>query len=548
MDAFRRDFLKLAASGAAGAAAGSVLATGAQAQAAPVPSAGSGIYDVRAFGATGDGKTIDTPAINKALQTAHANGGGTVRVPPGTYVCYSIHLKSNTIFYLEQGATIVAGPVPLDGTTTGGFDPAGPPQPWEAYQDYGHNHWHNSMIWGENLENFAIMGPGLIWGRGISVGRPKGYTAQPYDEHELTWQGLPGVANKMIALKNCRNVILRDLSLLKGGNFCILATGVDNLTIDNLKIDTNRDGIDIDCCHNVRITNCSVNSPYDDGISPKSSFALGYPRATENLTISNCFMTGAFIPGTMLDGTWKRWPANTKVHRNGRIKCGTESNGGFKNIAITNCVFEGGWGFALETVDGALLEEITFTGITMRDIVNTPILLRLGSRLRGPKGTKVGQLRRVILSNIVSYNSASEFGGGGIIAGIPGHSIADIKVNDCYFQHRAEAGIESTGRVPPENASAYPDPSMFGALPASGFFVRHVNNIEFTNVEIACADRDPRPAFWLGDVDGADFFFVKAPKAAAGNTISMHDVRDLRTVATRNVADLQEERIDSKVL
>lgn len=548
MDAFRRDFLKLAGAGAAGAAAGSVLTTGAHAQAAPAPPAGSSVYDVRTFGASGDGKTIDTPAINRALEIASANGGGTVRVPAGTYVCYSIHLKSNTILYLEAGSTIVAGPVPLTGTTTGGFDPAGPPQPWEAYQDYGHNHWHNSMIWGENIENFAIMGTGLIWGRGISVGRPKGYTAQPYDKHELTWQGLPGVANKIIALKNCRNVIFRDFSMLKGGNFCILATGVDNLTIDNLKIDTNRDGIDVDCCHNVRITNCSINSPYDDGISPKSSYALGYLRATENLTISNCYMTGAFIPGTLLDGTWKRWPADAKVHRNGRIKCGTESNGGFKNIAITNCVFEGGYGFALETVDGALLEEVTFTGITMRDITNTPILLRLGSRLRGPKGTKVGQLRRVILSNIVSYNSASEFGGGGIIAGIPGHSIEDIKVNDCYFHHRAEAGIESAGRVPPENASAYPDPNMFGALPCSGFFVRHVNNIEFTNVEIAYTDHDPRPAFWLGDVDGADFFFAKAPKATAGNTISMHKVKDLRTVATRNVADLQEENVVSKVV
>ncbi len=549
MDVFRRDFLKLAGAGVAGATTSTILSPGAQAYAAAIPATGiSGVFDVRTFGATGDGKTIDTPAINKAIETANAKGGGTVRVPPGTYVCYSIHLKSNIVLYLEQGATIVAGPVPLAGTTTGGFDPAVPPQPWEAYQDFEHNHWHNSMIWGEDIENCAIMGPGLIWGRGLSVGRPVNYKEQPYDEHELTWQGLPGVANKIISLKNCRNVILRDFSMLKGGNFCILATAVDNLTIDNLKIDTNRDGIDVDGCRNTRITNCSVNSPYDDGITPKSSFALGYLRATENLTISNCYMTGAYIPGTMLDGTWKLWPEGIKVHRNGRIKCGTESNGGFKNIAITNCVFDGGYGFALESVDGALLEDITFTGITMRNIANTPIMLRLGSRLRGPEGTKVGTLKRIILSNIVSYNSATEFGGGGIIAGIPGHNIEDIKVNNCYFHHRGGAGKETAGGIPPESESAYPDPNMFGALPSSGFYVRHVNNIEFTNVEIAYSGSDPRPAFWLSGVDGADFFRVKAPKATAGNTISMNDVKDFRTLATRNVADMHEESFDSKLL
>ncbi len=546
MDAFRRDFLKLAGAGVVGTAS-TILTTGAHAEPAPTPTLGTtGLYDVRMFGATGDGKTIDTAAINKALETANAQGGGTVRVPPGSYVCYSIHLKSNVILYLEQGSMIVAGPVSLEGTTTGGFDKAEPDQPWEEYQDYGHNHWHNSMIWGENLENFGIMGPGLIWGRGISVGRPKGYTEQPYDVHELTWQGLPGVANKIIALKNCRNAILRDFSMLKGGNFCILATAVDNLTIDNLKIDTNRDGIDIDCCRNVRVSNCSVNSPYDDGITPKSSFALGYLRSTENLTISNCYVTGAYIPGTMLDGTWKKWPASATTHRNGRIKCGTESNGGFKNIAISNCVFEGGWGFALESVDGSLLEDITFTGITMRDIQNTPILLRLGSRLRGPKGTAVGTLKRVILSNIVSYNCKGEFGAGGIIAGIAGHNVEDIKVSDCYF-HQAGGGTKAmAAKVPGEEASSYPDPGMFGTLPASGFYVRHAANVEFTNVEIAVEQPDERPVFWMNAVDGVDLFRVKTPKDMAGKILLLDDVKDIRTLASRNLADMHEADVSRK--
>src|SRR6201981_3636146 len=352
----RRKFLKIAG---AGAFAIPAVMSGQQNSPGELgPGNRSGMFEVRAFGAKGDGSTIDTPAINRAIEAA-AVAGGTVRFAPGQYLCYSIHLKSNVALYLEQGAVIVAADALPEGQS-GGYDEPEPEQAWEAYQDYGHNHWHNSLIWGEGLNDISIGGPGLIWGKGLS----RGWGAGPIAEN-------PGVANKAIALKNCRNVLLRDFSILHGGHFGILATAVDNLTIDNLKIDTNRDGMDIDCCRNVRVSNCSVNSPWDDGICLKSSFALGYARATENVTITNCYVTGAYLLGTMLDGTWKRWEAGSKIVPTGRIKCGTESNGGFKNITISNCVFESCRGFALESVDGALLEDITFTGVTMRDIRNS---------------------------------------------------------------------------------------------------------------------------------------------------------------------------------
>ncbi|HEY6181832.1 MAG TPA: right-handed parallel beta-helix repeat-containing protein, partial [Terriglobales bacterium] len=151
--------------------------------------------------------------------------------------------------YLESGATILAAPTPLEGTTNG-YDPVEPQGAWEPYQDYGHNHWHNSLIWGESIHDVAIMGPGLIWGKGLSRGLGR--------DKDLPLSGNPGVGNKAIALKNCYNVTLRDFSILQGGWFGILATGVDNFTIDNLKIDTNRDGIDIDCCKNVRVSNCRL--------------------------------------------------------------------------------------------------------------------------------------------------------------------------------------------------------------------------------------------------------------------------------------------------
>ena len=122
----------------------------------------------------------------------------------------------------------------------------------------------------------------------------------------------------------------RDIAILAAGHFGILATGVDNLTLEDLKIDTNRDGINVDCCRNVRISKCSVSSPWDDGICLKSSFAPGEARATENVTISDCYLTGGFALGAMLDGTFRRKPMQGSLR--GRIKCGTELNGGFRNI------------------------------------------------------------------------------------------------------------------------------------------------------------------------------------------------------------------------
>jgi len=313
----RRSFLQVAGAGIAGVALGAAHPSSAQSGAA-----GSGppaLHDARTFGARGDGKIVDTPAINRAIEAVASAGGGTLFFPAGTYLCYTIRLRSKVSLYLDRGATILAAE-----TGSGGSYDAAEPMQWDKYQDYGHSHWHNSLILGEGINDVSIVGPGLIWGKGLSRGTGR---EQPKAED-------PGVGNKAIALKNCRNVLLRDFSILHGGHFGILATGADNFTIDNLTIDTNRDGIDIDCCRNVRVSNCSVNSPWDDGICLKSSFGLGYARATENVAITNCLVSG-YEEGSLLDGTFKRTLARPNFQPTGRIKFGTESNGGFKNITVS---------------------------------------------------------------------------------------------------------------------------------------------------------------------------------------------------------------------
>lgn len=483
------------------------------------------VFDVREFGAKGDGKAVDSAAINRAIEAAANSGGGLVVCPAGTYLSYSIHLKSKVALELAIGSTILAADPPSQ-TNAEGYDLAESNQPWEAYQDFGHNHWHNSLICGENLEDVTIHGPGLIWGKGLSRGEGSGPVAE-----------VPGVANKAIALKNCRNVLLRDFSILHGGHFGILATGVHNLTVDNLKIDTQRDGIDVDCCRNVRISNCTVNSPWDDAICLKSSFALGYACDTEMVTISDCLVSGSYKEGAVLDASFKRFPAGSDVDRNGRIKFGTESNGGFKNIAISNCVFDGCFGVAIISVDGAHIEDVSISNITMRGTVASPIFLRLGSRMRGPAGTPVGHIRRVNISNIVSSNPSSQICS--MIAGIPGHPVEDVKISNVLIQHPG-GGTHSDAMLQlPEKEKEYPEPTMFGTTPAHAFYIRHAKRVEIRDFKILSEQADERPCFILQDVDGADFSSIRFPDTQKAPRFLLIDVKAVTVQGSGPLADTE---------
>jgi polygalacturonase len=522
----------------------------------------AGVYDVRAFGARGDGKTLDTSSINRAIDAAAAAGGGTVRFPAGIYLSFSIHLKSNVALYLDQGATLLAA----DPKESQGSYDLPEPNEWDMYQDFGHSHWQNSLIWGIGLENVSILGPGLINGKGLTRRSPRPRRpVQPGDRPNTMGGGQSGVrqesplgedappaemnglGNKAIGLKNCRGVILRDIQILNGGHFALLATGVDNLTIDNLKVDTSRDGFDIDACKNVRISNCSVNSPNDDAIVLKSSYALGFARATENVTVTGCFVSGYDI-GSLLDATYKRNVTEAPDHDGptGRLKFGTESNGGYKNITISDIVFDHCRGLALETVDGGPLEDISITNITMRDVQNSPIFLRLGRRMRGPAGVPVGELRRVQISNVIAYNADPRYAS--IISGIPGHLIEDVRLSNIRIYYAGGGTKEQAALEAPERETNYPEPSMFGVLPAYGFYIRHAKGVLMNNVEVSYLKEDQRPAFVLEEVEGADFFRVKAQKAEGVPTFSLKNVTDFSVQQSRPVADTRLERVEQKKL
>lgn len=446
-------------------------------------------FNVKDFGATGDGTHIDSPAINTAIEKATENGHGIVLIPKGTYLCYSIHLKSNLTLHLEEEATILAAKAGKDG----GYDVADY-NPWDKYQDFGHSHWKNSLIWGIGLNNIRIEGKGIIDGtEGLHLG--------------LSFGGNIHRADKGIAMKNCTNVEVKDITMLTCGHMAMLFTGVDNLQLSNITIDSNRDGIDIDCCENVKVRNCHVNTHNDDAIVLKSSYALGKLKPTRNVVIDKCHVSG-FDHRTYYNGTFTT--LNTKAPDQGgptgRIKIGTESNGGFYNIIIKNCTFTHCRGLALETVDGAEMKNVRVKNLTMRDIGNSPIYIRIGNRMRGPEGLPLSTIHDISISNVRVDTCDSHFAM--LIVGDEDNPVRDITLKNVRVSYLGGTTLEDVRTQKGANNFflkydiKYPEPFAHGIQPAWGLSMQHVRNITFKNVNLTLLTPDERPKTYLDDVEG----------------------------------------------
>ncbi len=462
--------------------------------------AAAAVHNVRDYGAKGDGVTIDSPAINAAIEAAAREGGGVVYLPAGRYASYSVRRASHVQLYHEKGAVLLAA----SPTENRGYDLAEDFEWGREYQDYGHSHWKNSLIWGIGLEDITISGEGLIDGSGLipDYGDLPGFRVGP----------LKG--NKAISLKNCKNIVLKEFTMYNCCHFALLATGVDNLIIRDLVVDTQRDGLDIDCCRNVLISGCRLNCPWDDAIVLKASYGLGRFKDTEDVTISDCIISG-YKEGTMLANTnlpptdkpgysrspETRTPPQFPYFGTGRIKFGTASSGGFRGIAITNCVFHDCGGILLETVDGGYLEDVVFSNITMRG-TNSPLFMRLGARMRSPENTPVGVLRRVRISDVNVSDADPRYPI--LISGIPGYRIEDVTVRN--FHIRFQGGLTPADapalKEVPERENAYPEHNMFGVIPAKGIFLRHVKGIELDGIHLSYDKPDTRPLLLTDDVEG----------------------------------------------
>jgi polygalacturonase len=482
------------------------------------------VFNVRDFGAMGDGKNLDSPAIDKAIRAASQAGGGTVFVPAGTYLSGSIHLTNNIHLYLDTGSVILGAQQAMNA-----YDET---EPWtnNPFQDGGHCYFHNSLIWGENLTNISITGTGTINGGGLVrddklLDQMCGFSKwNPTNRAPQIGTNYPPsrLGNKAIALKLCRNVLIRDVTIFHGGHFAILITGCDNNTVDNVTMDTDRDGIDIDCCRNTTVSNCRINSPRDDGLCPKSSFALGKNIITENLTIVNCQVSG-FQEGTLLDGTMK--PTRGGV---GRIKFGTEANGGFRNVTVANCTFRGCRGLALEEVDGGIMENITINNLAMMDVWGYPIYITTGNRNRGPDVTAPGHMKNIFISNVIA--TGVDRASGIQITGLPEQPIEGVRLENIRLIFNGGGTKENAARNPPELGTGYPEPR--GVMPAYGLFARHVRDLELADVSVSFAQDDFRPAIECADVDGLEIDNFKAQLASGVPAAVL--AADVRAITIRN--------------
>jgi polygalacturonase len=274
-------------------------------------------------------------------------------------------------------------------------------------------------------------------------------------------------------------------------------------------VNKNNDGLDIDGCRNVRISDCDISSG-DDAIVLKSTL----PLPTENVAISNCVLSTAC----------------------NAIKMGTESNGGFKNITVANCVVYDTRlsGVALEIVDGGTLDGVCVSNIAMNG-VGCPIFVRLGNRARPYKPDApvrgIGVLRNVTISNIEAVANDTV---GCSITGMPGHPVENVSINHVRIRFPGGNDGAAVAAAVPEAAEKYPEYKMFGMLPAYGFYCRHARNISFNEVEMGFEQADARPAVVCDDVEQLD---VMGLTAAASNPVPgvlwFVNVREARVTGCR---------------
>ena len=499
----------------------------------PFPDHAARRFDIRDFGARGTGETLATDAINAAIIAA-ADGGGLVTIPAGRFLCFTLRLASRVTIAFEEGAVIEAA----DPARAGGAYDLPEPRPPALYQDFGHSHWHNSLFVGDGIEEVAIIGPGLIDGRGLTRDGPGAGWRKQAGERPLSMAGMSaeeiaaleppeaqmrGLGNKAIGLHEARRVHLAGFAMRDCGHFAILASGCEHLAIADLTIDTQRDGIDLDCVRDAVVERCRVNTPNDDAIVIKSSLALGGPIASERIVIRGCAVSG-YDPGTMLDGSFGRTQqlAPDRDRVTGRIKLGTESNGGFRDILIEDCRFKRSRGLALEVVDGGVMENITARRLVMEEVTTAPMFIRLGDRRRGPEGTGIGRIANIAISDVTASGIDPRFAA--TIAGLPDHPVRNVTLRDIRLSYAGGSDIDPPP-MPDELPDAYPEPSMFGPTPAWGLWLRHAHDITIDGLELAAVKPGARAAIAVEDGPGLQISRSNELTSAASGDIHMLDNR-----------------------
>jgi hypothetical protein len=414
------------------------------------------IFSARAFGAHGDGVTRDTAALQAAVDAAQESGGGTVHLTAGKYLSGTLHLRSHVSLWMDGGAVLLMSPDDADFASI-----AVPPSVSEMRQS---NEKSRALLLGNGIKQAAVYGEGEIEGNRSRRGGPKPIFLQDCEDISIRGITLRNAPDYNLSLFRCSRVYIGGVTILNGY----------------------ADGIDLDCCRYVRVSDCFVES-VDDAICLKASSPAGPQAKTEHIAVSNCTLRTASIA----------------------LKCGTESCGDFSAITFSNCTLEGGMGLrhgnpgiALYTVDGGNLEDITISNIVMRGVA-TPFALLLGDRdawglRRGP-----GKFAGVRISGVIASDARFP----SVIAGLPGAPIRDIQIDGVTIRMsqapgREEASVRAgSSAAVPEKSAHYPEPTMFGPLLAFGLYLRHLAQSQIRDLRITADDSIKGDAIAADDLD-----------------------------------------------
>lgn len=436
-------------------------------------------YNIMDYGANNNLKFNSTWGIQNAIDRCANEGGGRVVVPAGEFKMGTIILRSNVNLHLEQGATLY-----------GSTDLKDYKRVKSSYVSLRTHTETIQLIYADSVENVVIDGYGTIDGRGRAF-------------EKLSWNDEGITRPHLLRFIQSRHITIKDITLKNSGCWMQHYLACDQVMIDGIRVfnrnNYNNDALDLDGCHDVVVKGMMADSD-DDAITLKSTS----PRLCENITISDCVVSS---------------------HCNA-IKLGTETNGGFRNINIRGIVvkpssdqkekFFGQWigisAISLEIVDGGVLENVNVSDITVEG-TESPIFVRLGNRGRGYIAEDlnagkivpidhVGRIGGVHLDNIQIYRAGSM---GCSITGLPGYPVENVSLSRISLHHKGgvkEADLSAIAdSIKDEKEKEYPEATMWGNLPAKGFYVRHARNIKFTDIEIRTEQPDVRPDFVREDVD-----------------------------------------------
>ncbi len=475
-------------------------------------------YNILDFGAKSDGQTINTKAIQSAIDQLSETGGGKLIVPAGKFLTGSLQMKSNIHLHLEKGGVLLGSPNPYHYTEL--------EMPGRPEADKKDDNSQMALLVAYRADNITISGEGKIDGQGRALAlnidslHHIGERVDPnYNIHNM--RPNETMRPKLFRFSTCTNVSISGLELQNSSCWGLSFELCHNLKIDGVKVLNraywNNDGMDISDCRNVSITNCEVNSA-DDGICLKSYYP-GY--ANDSIYIANCTL---------------RTSASA-------IKFGSASYGGFKNVTIENLKIYDTFRsvIAIESVDGAEIENIEVSNVVAKNTGNA-IFIRLGHR----GGKTPGSIKNIHIHDMkvqVAFGRPDidyDMRGPAVnffhnpfpssITGIPGHEVENIRIEDVEITYPGRAS-KGMAYVPlsrlsqvPEQIKDYPEFHMFRELPSWGFYVRHATGITFKNVVVAAKEYDFRPAYVFDDVQEVNMDHVTINEDEKGAQIVLRNV------------------------